>query len=246
MVFLNLGAITGLTFGIISFPAPQVWSPFAFFGIVWCIGIIIMLAVVTGTVVWALAEPKGEALRREMDARASMRTLLMRESFVSRLSTQTKYQACFQWLTSFQGQTLMSTVNHLAAIGLFLYGLIKFEAEIDDVLQIWLLVGVALSGFGLLISGVSVSARKWPQYKCTPTDDSFRLACMFKISLVMVKSTVVFLLANADDKSESFMQWEIVVAVVSFISLAILAIVTIAFAVRKVWSNPQLRKHTSD
>ena len=50
--------------------------------------------------------------------------------------------------------------------------------------------------------------------------------------LGMTKSTIVFLLAKIDDKSEDFNTWETYVFYVSFVSLFVLALVTISFAVQ--------------
>jgi hypothetical protein len=56
----------------------------------------------------------------------------------------------------------------------------------------------------------------------------------------MTKSTIVFLLATIDDKTQAFKDWERIVSVVSYVSLIILAVVTIAFAAAKVWSKSEL------
>ena len=97
-----------------------------------------------------------------------------------------------------------------------------------------------MSSVGLIVSMVSLVERKWPHLKLTPTDDSFRLACILKVALVMTKAMVVFLLAGLADKSPSFEFWETIVTIISFVSLAILALMTSAFTVRQVWRNPEL------
>ena len=74
---------------------------------------------------------------------------------------------------------------------------------------------------------------------------------VLKITLVMAKAEVVFevgrvdtekLNANVHELLPGFKRWEIIVACVSWISLAILALLTIAFAFCKVWSKPELLK----
>eukprot|EP01049_Picozoa_sp_SAG25_P004747 SAG25_NODE_306_length_10078_cov_13.534923_2_plen_545_part_00 len=198
------------------------------------------MLVVTIALMWSLSEPKKQAVRRDKEARVTFRQQMLRDSFSVLVRNKSLAKRFFGYITSWHGQTFLSTVNHLFAIGLFIYGIIEFSAQLTPTLRIWLLSGVVLSCLGLVTSGVSMVQRKWPIIKCTPTDDSFRLACVLKIALVMVKSTIVFLLAQVDDKAESFAEWETVVSIVSVISLLILALVTISLAVRKVWKQNHL------
>ena len=169
---------------------------------------------------------------------------MLRESFSIRLRNRSRAKASVQWLMSWHGQTLLSTINHMFAIGLFIYGIIEYTPEIPEAqrtqIVLWLAAGVGFSGLGLFVSAVSIVQRKWPTLKCLPADDSFRLACVLKIALVMTKSTIVFLLATIDDKKAAFKRWELIVSVVSYVSLIVLALVTIAFAVCKVWSKDWL------
>jgi hypothetical protein len=145
------------------------------------------------------------------------------------------------FVTSWQGQTAFSTVNHLTAIGMFSYGIDRLSAEMHGSnIRSWLITGVVMSCTGLVISLGSLIERKWPQLKLTPTDDSFRLACLPKVALVMTKATVVFLLAGLHDKSSAFERWEDLVSIICLVSLAILAVMTVAFTVRQVWGQPEL------
>ena len=57
---------------------------------------------------------------------------------------------------------------------------------------------------------VSLAERKWPQFKITPTDDSFRLACTLKVALVITKAMVVFLVAGLEQKTAEFKRWALV------------------------------------
>jgi len=229
---------------VLWFPAPQEWSPFVFFGLIWSLVVSVMVFAVTIALVWSLSEPKRQAVRRDFVAKRSLRVNMLRESFRSTLKNRSRIKACVQWLTSWHGQTLLSTINHMFAIGLFVYGIVNYMPEIPatqrGLIVFWLELGVAFSGLGLIVSGASIVQRKWPNLKCTPTDDSFRLACVLKIALVMTKSTIVFLLATIDDKTEAFQWWELIVSVVSYVSLIVLAVVTIAFAAVKVWSKGEL------
>ena len=236
VVTLNAVTLAALMYAIQSFPAPEIWSPLDLFGVVWCIVVGVLLMVVTLALVWSLAEPRQQAVCRE----ENHRTLMMRASLADELANRNVLKKVFEYVTSWQGQTVISSINHMAAICLFVYGLLKYKDEITPALRPWLIAGVIMSVTGLLISGASVLQRKYPRFKLTPTDDSFRLAAMLKIFLVMTKSMVVFLLASIDDKTESFEHWELVVSCVSFVSLGILALLTLAFALTKVWQQPSL------
>ena len=92
----------------------------------------------------------------------------------------------------------------------------------------------------MVISGCSVLERRYPQCKFTPTDDAFRVTCVLKTALVMTKAMIVLLLANVNDKTNEFELWIHVVTVVFLFSFAIMALLTLAFDVRKVWSNPEI------
>jgi hypothetical protein len=251
VITLNFCIVLGFALAVLSFPAPQVWSPFVFVGIGWGIFVVISLVMVTCGLVWALAEPKAKAIRRHTEALETMRVNLLRSSFSDLLGQQKPSRCCgalcgaIQFATSWQGQTLLSTLNHLVAIALFSVGIVHFSTDMRGTpIRKWLLAGVIMSITGLLISMASLIERKWPWLKLTPTDDSFRLACVFKVALVMTKAMVVFLLAGVEDKSPSFVLWENIVSIICFVSLAILALMTAAFAVKKVWRQPELLEKT--
>jgi hypothetical protein len=244
VVALNIASLVALFLAVLWFPAPQEYSPFVFFGLLWSVVVSVMVLVVTVALVWSLSEPQRQAVLRDDSARRTLRTNMLRESFSIRLRNRSRVRASVQWLTSWHGQTLLSTINHMFAIGLFIYGIIQYTPEIPEAqrtqIVLWLAAGVGFSGLGLLVSAASIVQRKWPTLKCLPVDDSFRLACVLKIALVMTKSTIVFLLATIDGKTASFKHWELIVSVVSYVSLIVLALVTIAFAVCKVWSKDSL------
>jgi hypothetical protein len=237
---LNMCVVVFFGVAAMYYPAPQQWSPFVFFPLLWSLVVGFLVVVVTVALIWSLSEPKNQALRRHRDALNEFRVQMLRVSFSLQERNRSPVKKCFGYITSWHGQTLLSTVNHLFAIALFTYGIIKFSAQLTASLRIWLRSGVVLSVLGLVVSGVSSVQRKWPVLKCTPTDDSFRLACVLKIALVMTKSTIVFLLAQVDEKEADFKTWENVVSVVSVVSLLILALVTISLAVRKVWQRRYL------
>eukprot|EP01047_Picozoa_sp_COSAG01_P049663 COSAG01_NODE_4944_length_4602_cov_10.905841_1_plen_1050_part_00 len=242
---MNLCAVVGFALAVASFPAAQLSSPFLFVGIGWGLMIVSRLVLVTIALFWALAEPKTEAIRRHTQVQ-TMRQNLLRNSFSDMLGQHKRkcfgaFNWSFEFVMSWQGQTLFSTVNHLAAIVLFAVGIARFSIEMRGTpIRRWLVTGVILSLVGLLTSAISLIERKWPWLKLTPTDDSFRLACVLKVCLVMIKAMVVFLLAGVDGKSAEFELWEDVVSIICFASLAILALMTAAFAVVKVWKQPQL------
>jgi hypothetical protein len=241
-VLLNSLLIIALAIALASFPAVQVWSPMVFFGIAWCAGVIVLMTASTCCLIWALSEPSENAVERQNKAMNSARTQMLQASFRSRrvISQRPKLMAVFEFFTSWQGQTVLSTVNHLVAIALFAYGLTQFEQHLTAALSLWMKAGISMSCAGLVISGLSLLERKFPRFKITPTDDSFRLACLLKTALVMSKAMIVFLLANVDNKSESFSHWETVIGIICVSSVVILAMMTLAFAVRKVWQRPRL------
>ena len=84
------------------------------------------------------------------------------------------------------------------------------ELESNRELLMWITAGIVMSVVGLLISTVSLAERKWPQFKITPTDDSFRLACTLKVALVITKAMVVFLVAGLEQKTAEFKRWALV------------------------------------
>jgi hypothetical protein len=251
VITLNFCVVLGFALAMLSFPAPQLWSPFVFVGIGWGMFVVISLVMVTCGLVWALAEPKAKAIQRHTEALETMRVNLLRSSFSDLLGQQKPSRCCgalcgaIQFATSWQGQTLLSTLNHLVAIAMFSVGIVHFSTDMRGTpIRKWLLAGGIMSMAGLLISMASLIERKWPWLKLTPTDDSFRLACVFKVALVMTKAMVVFLLAGVEDKSPSFVLWENIVSIICFVSLAILALMTAAFAVKKVWRQPKLLEKT--
>ena len=251
VVTLNIGAIVALFYAVFQFPAPETWSPFTFFGILWSVVVSGMVTVVTVALQWSLSEPHQHAVRRDDDARATLRSLMQRDSFTLLIQSQSRVKKAGEVITSWHGQTILSTVNHVSAIVLFTYGIFEFGPTMDQVptqyisVRELLWIGVALSVLGLIVSGVSIVFRKWPRLKCTPTDDSFRLACVLKIALVITKSTIVFSLSQVNQKSDAqmtqtdrdFDRWQKFVFFVSFVSLLVLALFTISFAVRKVWNK---------
>jgi hypothetical protein len=241
VVTLNLCVVCVLTLAVWYFPAPETFSLFIFVGIIWVVVVALLLVAVTLALVWSLAETQAHAVKKHTESIEAMRTNMMRTSFAE---TVLQGRSCclhlLECLTSWKGQTALSTVNHLASIGMFTYGIIQFSSEISDELYRWMIAGIVMSSVGLIVSMVSLVERKWPHLKLTPTDDSFRLACILKVALVMTKAMVVFLLAGLADKSPSFEFWETIVTIISFVSLAVLALMTSAFTVRQVWRNPEL------
>jgi hypothetical protein len=242
VVVLNGGAIMGFWWAIALFPAPDTFSPFVFVGMGWGAFVSFCLTTVTLMLVWAVSDPKVEAVQQHNQAIEKMRVDMLRTSFTTMLEDKpSRLRRILQFVTSWQGQTAFSTVNHLCAIAMFCYGASNFSEEMRGTeIRPWLMAGIVLSCTGMIASLGSLLERKYPQLKITPTDDSFRIACLLKVALVMTKAMIVFLLAGIRDKSASFEQWEDIVSAICFVSLAILALMTAAYTVRKVWSKPEL------
>ena len=97
-------------------------------------------------------------------------------------------------------------------------------------------VAVSLSTFGIFVSVVSMCGRRCPHLKILPSDDSFRATCVLKTSLVMIKAFIVFELGNVDGVSF----WESAVTMVFFTSFFVMALMTLALAVPKIWKHPHL------
>jgi hypothetical protein len=110
---------------------------------------------------------------------------------------------CKTYATSWSGQTAISGVNHLLAIAFFSYGLLEFGPGskydvLSAELEKFLWSGITLTVIGVFTSATSYFQRRWPQCKYTPTDDSFRLACVLKALLVMNKALIVYELSKID------------------------------------------------
>ena len=165
VAILNAATVGGLGYAVVGFPAPQVYSPFVLFGAGWSLVAMAAVSWATASLIWSLSEPRDEAMKKAavaVDARATMTLRLMRDDDSGNASWKEKFGDLFGFVTSWQGRTLLSTINHLVSIVLFVYGLVRFSAVLHDSLQIGLGVGVALSVLGLLVSGVSLALRKWP------------------------------------------------------------------------------------
>ena len=94
---------------------------------------------------------------------------------------------------------------------------------------------------GVVTSATSFFQRRWPQFKYTPTDDSFRLACVLKALLVMNKALIVYELSKVDlNLTPGLKTWTIWVTAVCVLSVLILALLTFAFEACKVYRDPQL------
>ena len=81
---------------------------------------------------------------------------------------------------------------------------------------------MSISVFGLLASLASLCARRFPRWKVTPADDSFRVSCTIKTALVMLKAYIVFELGK-----EPASVWKTVVTVLFFSSFLVMAMMTL-------------------
>eukprot|EP01051_Picozoa_sp_SAG22_P001304 SAG22_NODE_49_length_24620_cov_80.053587_24_plen_629_part_00 len=215
------------------------------------------LLVVNIALVWSLSEPRRKpnddpsrpsSLAPSEDAEvfypSDFRNSILRLTLASTsdMESDGEEEACHRavvrrviaFCTSWQGQTTLSVGNHLSTMAAMLYGII-YEPEYQSLIPV-LIVAVAASGFGLFVSAMSLCARTYPQFKLTPSDDSFRVACVIKTGLVMLKAGIVFELGNIDSDS----LWETVVIGLFFSSFLVMAIVTLAFSIGKIWWHPNL------
>ena len=222
----------------------------------WAVLILGCAVVANLALIWSLSEPRtsdqhtqpedplGAMETAPLDARTSMlRTslTLMTENLDSSSHGTTDcgsrcrvmVNRLTAFATSWRGQTLLSLLNHLATIAVLGYGIL-FEGYKS--LNALLFIAIAISGLGMLISGLSVCMRKYPQWKLLPADDSFRVTCVLKTTLVMLKALIVFELGQHGAASA----WETVVTGLFFTSFVVMAMMTLAFSLRKVWQHPHL------
>eukprot|EP01043_Picozoa_sp_COSAG02_P062945 COSAG02_NODE_8806_length_2437_cov_2.487169_1_plen_316_part_10 len=122
-VTLNILFSSAVFYSLVAFPAPQVWSPFMYCGMIWCVIGVLQTLWATGALVWALAEPSKEAVLRQTIARASTVRVADTVSTGEIISCGRLLGNVFEFVTSWQGQTLLSTCNHFVAIALFSYGI---------------------------------------------------------------------------------------------------------------------------
>jgi hypothetical protein len=251
---------------IYAFPAPLVWTPSMFFGVVWCAACSVLLVVISLVLIWSLSESKELADNRYKEVvfgygmhgyipEAVMDAATGSWTFAepTRCDRLKEYLCCARnFCGSWTGQTLISGVNHLAAIVLFCYGLHHFHGEhiiqsgsrveiLTPAIKKYLWVGIGLTVLGFTTSMASLFQRRKPRCKCTPTDDSFRLACVLKALLVMTKALVVYELSKIDMTSNEDLEWWYhLVFYVCCVSVFILAILTCAVDVFKVRRDPRL------
>jgi hypothetical protein len=243
---------------IYTFPAPLVWTPWMFFGVVWCAACCVMLVVISLVLIWSLSESKelADNRYREVVFGYGMHGHILLWTFPTCYARLQEYLCCARnFCRSWTGQTLISGMNHLFAIVLFWYGLDHFhgqyilESEVTRALvpiltpaiKKYLWAGISLTVFGFVTSMASLFQRRRPKCKCTPTDDSFRLACVLKALLVMTKALIVYELSKIDMKTNEDLEgWYHLVFYVCCFSVFILAILTCAFDVFKVARNPRL------
>ena len=194
---LNLASVAAIVVAVVNLPAPQVWAPYMFFGVIWSLLSAAALLYASAALVWSLSEPRDEAVSRDSDARRSARDAAAHvavgagDSGCPRCTRSSAKQA-FDYILSWQGQTLLSTINHVFSIVVFV-SLLCMPDRLTAEITVGLIIGVVLSLAGMLVSGVSLGMRRWPRLKMMPTDDSFRVVSTLKIALVMTKATIVFL-----------------------------------------------------
>ena len=243
---LNFAAVSLGGFMIASFPAPQVSDdPFVFFGLVWCTVVTILLLGVTLVFIYSLSEPRSVARKRQREKMcACSYDGGWQDGQEVTLSVGDKLRTCCSgfafFVRSWDGQTILSGVNHCFAVGLFGYGLLEFRSELTRELNLFLWTGIVFTIVGLITSGASLFQRWYPSCKLTPTDDSFRVACVLKAMLVMTKAMLVYELAKVDIKSSKFESWATVVTYVCVASLLILGLLTLALDAHKVWKEPKV------
>lgn len=224
------------------------WSAFASGVLVGCVAATCTaFTIATCSLIWSLSEPRARVGNDvvEEDPRANILRQSLRESFALTESEGSDRSRCVSSLiekaTSWNGQTIFSIVNHAATMATLMYGFFAYGEDVFgdqriSELQILLIGAVVVSGVGLIASCVSLCARRFSHLKVTPADDSFRVTCLIKAVLVILKALIVFNLSNVDASP----MWEVIVTTLFFTSFLVVAIMTLAFSLRKVWSHQHL------
>eukprot|EP01046_Picozoa_sp_COSAG06_P029988 COSAG06_NODE_2822_length_6230_cov_332.215299_6_plen_662_part_00 len=210
-------------------------------GVLICGGVAVL--VVTFTLMHTLSEPRAEqdgAAAAEETEEANPHSELLRSTFALSVSStehrpwRLALARAANWAGSWEGQTQLSIANHLGTIVTLVWGIVGENLSSTLIMLLW--VAVSLSTFGIFVSVVSMCGRRCPHLKILPSDDSFRATCVLKTSLVMIKAFIVFELGNVDGVST----WESIVTIVFFTSFFVMALMTLALAVPKIWKHPHL------
>jgi hypothetical protein len=260
---LNFLAAGWVSYMISALPASLVWTPSLFFGAAWLLVAAVMMVVLSVMLIMSLSEHRRDAaernkeiiwgwgqhckhgsLRHQCDEGAGYchESIIDTERMPTKCERLQEYFYCIKtYVTSWTGQTVISGFNHLLAIGFFSYGLHEFSEHLTLELKKFLVSGLVLTGVGVVTSATSFFQRRWPQYKFTPTDDSFRLACVLKALLVMNKALIVYELSKIDMRMLPHLQtWTLWVTAVCVLSVFILALLTYAFDAFKIYARPEL------
>jgi hypothetical protein len=100
--------------------------------------------------------------------------------------------------------------------------------------KMFLIVWVALAALGNSIAAITFFCRLFPHLKHVPTDDSFRLTVVIKVGLMACKAGMTVMV-------QSEAEWEEYVVAMSYItSVALTALVTIAYQGWKAWQRPEV------
>ena len=260
---LNLVAAGWGCYMISTLPAPLVWTPSLFFGAAWSLVAAFVMVATSAMVIMSLSESRRDAAERNMEiiwgwgqhcTHGSLRhqcdagagychdSIIDAERMPTRRERLLELYYCIRtYITSWTGQTVISGLNHLLAIGFFTYGLNEFSEHLTPELKKFLVSGLVLTSIGVITSTMSFFQRRWPDFKVSPTDDSFRLACVLKALLVMNKALIVYELSKIDMRMLTRLRtWTLWVTAVCVLSVFILALLTYAFDAFKIYARPML------
>ena len=251
---LNFVTAGWLIYMIYAFPVPLAWTLSMYFGVCWCATVACMLLRLNYMLITSLSEDWVTAANRHREViwGWGMHGNIDLTRMPTCCDKVKELAGCIKtYATSWTGQTAISGVNHAFAIVLFLYGLHEFGDHLSPELKKFLWSGIGLTAAGAITSATSFFQRRWPRFKVTPTDDSFRLACVLKALLVMNKALIVYELSKVDltltpgstpgsTWRGDLKTWTHYVTVVCVVSVLILALLTAALEACKVYSDPEL------
>jgi hypothetical protein len=230
---LNFATVGWFIYMICQLPEPLQWTPSMLFGVVWCCVIILLLFAFTGLVILSLSETAVANRNRDIEIMWGWQTTHSCGGWFRQLGTSIKVFA-----RSWTGQTYISGVNHLAALAFFVYGVYYFHDQLSPEAIKFLWIGISLTIVGIITSFFSLIQRRQWIRKFSPTDDSFRVACVLKALLVMCKALLVYNLSKVQITDPGFETWATLVTIVCVFSILILALLTYAFGARDLYRAP--------
>lgn len=205
------------------------------------IGVSIAVIVAGSALMHGLSEPQiardwadAKSKPRDPHSEARRSTLVVPVSASGQTPWKLALARAMTWAGSWEVQTTAALANHLVTIATMLWGILLYGSEGGFVwYALW--VGMMVAIIGTFVSASSIIGRKYPHRKLLPSDDSFRVTCMAKAALVVLKAFIV-----SSTRGNTCSAWRISIMVTFYTSFFIVALLTLATAVPKLWRHPHL------